>query len=255
MVRVGAAILCGGRGERLRPLTDFFQKTMIPIGPKKRPLLEYIVRLLAYHGVKDVTMLTSYRTQEISAYFKDGSSFGVTIGYSRDREGAKGSLNAVANAIGSGSIPPCDVLLIYYGDVLSDLNVRELISVHEGQRADATLVLARGYRLPVGVAEVEGRARVVAMKEKPTLDVSVTTGCMTLGPTAMKLAVEQAGRTRTDLMTHFVPYLLKRRARVAAYYTKGLWYDVGTVASYEKLNAELKDDTVQFARKATKPKP
>ncbi|MDV3244754.1 MAG: nucleotidyltransferase family protein [Nitrososphaerales archaeon] len=246
---VAAAVLCGGRGERLRPLTDFFQKTMIPIGPKKRPLLEYVVRLLSYHGVKDITMLASYKTEEIRGYFKDGSAFGVHVSYSEDREGEKGSLNAVANALGNGSVPRCDVLLIYYGDVLSDLDVGELIRLHRSEKADATLVLAKGYMLPVGVAEVERKTRVVAMKEKPNLDISVTTGCMALGPLSMKLAVRLAGPARTDLMTHFVPELLKRRARVAAYYTKGLWYDVGSLTSYEKLNSELRDDMLPFIAK------
>ena len=48
-----AAVLCGGEGTRLRPLSNYFQKTMIPIGPKRRPLLEYIVRLIGYNGISD----------------------------------------------------------------------------------------------------------------------------------------------------------------------------------------------------------
>jgi len=247
-LKVAAAVLCGGRGERLRPLTDFFQKTMIPVGPKKRPLLEYIVRLLSYHGVGSVTMLTGYRTGEIRRYFGDGSAFGVEVRYSRDPQGFKGSLNAVANAIRNGSVRECETLLVYYGDVLSDLNVSELIKVHHAQRADATLVLSKGYRLPVGVAEVKGGRRVVSMQEKPTLDISVTTGCMTLGRKAADLAVRLARREMTDLMTHFVPELLRSRANVAAYYTSGLWYDVGTITSYEKLNLELNEGGLPFLK-------
>lgn len=246
--KVAAAVLCGGRGERLRPLTDFFQKTMIPLGEHRRPLLEYIVRLLAFHGARDITMLASYRMEEIRDYFKDGSAFGVSVTYSRDRKGETGSLSALANALNNGSIPKCDVLVVYYGDILSDLDITRLVRVHTNARADATLVLSKGYTLPVGVAKVRGGGRVVAMEEKPALDVSVTTGCMALGPRAMKTALRVAGGQRNDLMSDLVPELLKRKARVAAYYTSGLWYDVGTVTSYERLNSELRDDALSFMR-------
>ncbi|MDA4124090.1 MAG: nucleotidyltransferase family protein [Thaumarchaeota archaeon] len=246
--KVAAAVLCGGRGERLRPLTDFFQKTMIPIGERRRPLLEYIVRLLVHHGIRDITMLGSYRMKEIRDYFKEGSAFGARIAYSKDKKGERGSLSALAGALSRASIPKCDVLIVYYGDILSDLDITRLVLVHSNEKADATLVLSRGYTLPIGVATVRGGRRVVAMEEKPTLDLSITTGCMALGPRAMRSALEIAGKGRGDLMSDFVPELLKRKVKVAAYYTTGLWYDVGALTSYEKLNSELKDDSLSYIR-------
>lgn len=240
-----AAVLCGGRGERMRPLTDYFQKTMVPVGPLKRPLLEYIIRLFSFHGLVDITLLTGYRTHEIRDYFRNGSDFGVRIRYSEDREGLRGSLNALANALAHGAIADSDVLLIYYGDVLSDLNITELLAFHSKHANDATLVLSKGYSLPVGVADVKG-GRVTAVREKPSLDLSVTTGCMTLGSRAMKLAEKIAGGDRTDLMTHFVPGLLANGGRLGAYYLKGRWYDVGNVTSFERLNADLRHWNLPF---------
>jgi mannose-1-phosphate guanylyltransferase len=240
-----AAVLCGGRGERMRPLTDYFQKTMVPVGPSRRPLLEYIVRLLSFHGIAELTLLTGYRTSEIRDYFRDGSDFGVKINYSQDREGTRGSLNALANALESGAIVSSDVLLIYYGDVLSELDITELLAFHEKQSADATLVLSKGYSLPVGVAEVRS-AKVTNVREKPTLDLSVTTGCMTLGPKAMRHAIKTASNERTDLMTHFVPEILSRGLSVKGYYLKGRWYDVGNVTSYEKLNSDIRHWRLPF---------
>ena len=60
-----AAVLCGGRGERLRPLTDYFQKVMIPIGPKKLPLLVYVITLLEHHGVNRIAPLIGYRSEDV----------------------------------------------------------------------------------------------------------------------------------------------------------------------------------------------
>jgi mannose-1-phosphate guanylyltransferase len=241
-----AAILCGGRGERLRPLTDFFQKTMVPVGPKKRPLLEYIVRLVAHHGINRVALLTGYKSEEIEQYFGDGSHFGVSLTYSEDVAGRTGSLNAVANALQAGHIAGCKELLIYYGDVLSDLDITRLLSTHRSSGADATLVLARGYTLPVGVADVEDGKTVTSLREKPQLDVSVTTGCMVLGPNGMESVRRTAGPKKTDLMTHFVPQLLSGGGKVAAFYTEGIWFDVGTLTSFEKLNQEIRTHKLSF---------
>jgi mannose-1-phosphate guanylyltransferase len=233
-----AAILCGGRGERLKPLTDYFQKVMIPIGPKKLPLLAYIIALMRHYGVTKIALLTGYRSEDIKRYFGDGSSQKVKISYSEDRRGVTGSLNAVASAIRSGAIGKCDELIIYYGDILTDLDISELLKTHRSARADVTLVLDRGYKLPVGVAEVRD-GMVTSFKEKPMVDMSVTTGPMVVGPMAMELIAEVAGRTKSDLMTHFIPALLKRGGKVAAYYTTNDWFDVGTVSSFVRLNEEL----------------
>ncbi len=238
-MKVSAAILCGGKGERLRPLTDYFQKTMIPIGPKRRPLLEYIVRLLVHNGVKEITLLTGHRAEEIEHYFEGGQKFRAKITYSRDPVGLGGTANAVANAVAKGRVAPCDVLVIYYGDIVSDLDVAELIRTHVSHGSDVTLVLDDSYSLPVGVAEVKD-GRVVTFKEKPRFDISVTTGNMAIGKSSMGILRELSGRREeSDLMTDFVPAVIKNGGKVGAYYMKGFWQDIGTIASYEKLNSRL----------------
>jgi mannose-1-phosphate guanylyltransferase len=211
---------------------------MIPIGPKKLPLLAYIISLIAHHGIIKIALLTGYRSEDIRRYFSDGSQHGVKLAYSEDVKDLKGSLNAVANGMKNGSISRCDELLIYYGDVLTDLDITALLATHRKVKADATLVLAKGYTLPVGTAEVKG-GLVIGFREKPTIDLNVTTGCMVVGPKGMDLMKETAGPHSTDLMTHFLPALLKEKGRVAAFYTDQEWYDVGTVSSFEKLNREI----------------
>jgi len=240
-----AAILCGGRGERLKPLTDYFQKVMIPIGPKKLPLLAYIIALMRHHGITKVALLTGYRSEDIRRYFGDGSQHGVDLTYSEDRKELKGSLNAVANALENGAISKCDELLVYYGDVLTDLQITDLLSFHRKSHADVTLVLDKGYVLPVGVADVR-KGVVTSFHEKPKMDLSVTTGMIVVGPKATALIRKAAGPRRTDLMNDFVPELLRRRGKVAAFYTKKEWFDVGTVSSFEKLDAELVRHPLSF---------
>ena len=241
-----AAVLCGGRGERLRPLTDYFQKVMIPIGPKKLPLLAYIIGLISHHDIDRIALLTGYRSHDIRDYFGDGSKYGVKLAYSEDRKDVKGSLNALATALKGGKLAGCDELLVYYGDVLTDLDIGGLLATHREKSADATLVLSKGYALPVGTAQVGDDGIVSAVLEKPRLDLSVTMGSMVVGRKAMSLMKKSASKEKTDLMSHFMPALLEDGGRVAAFYSDREWYDVGTVSTFEKLNLELRDHSLSY---------
>ena len=234
-----AAVLCGGRGERLRPLTDYFQKVMIPIGPKKLPLLAYVIALLEHHGLTKIALLTGYRSEDVERYFGDGAAYGVSLKYSEDAADQTGSLNAVANSMRKGAVSKCDELLVYYGDVFVDLDITKLLATHRKNEADATLVLSRGYTLPVGTAKVRRGGLVASVREKPNLSISVTTGCMVLGPEAMSLARKLASPKNTDLMTHLLPAVLKRRMKVAAYFTNEAWFDIGTISNFERLDREI----------------
>lgn len=238
---VRGAILCGGEGKRLSPLTNYFQKTMVPIGPKKKPLLEYVVRLLVYHKIYNITMLTGYRAEEIENYFDDGSRFDAEINYSKDPIQASGSASALANALHAGKIGRNEDVVIYYGDILSNINLTEMLGHHHSDRADATLVLSKGYTLPVGVAEVSD-GRVISLKEKPKYDINITTGNMVVSKNAIKVLSRMLkSGSQADLMKDFVPELLRSNARVAAYYVKTFWYDIGTVDKY----LGLEDKTIE----------
>ena len=107
-----AAVLCGGEGNRLRPLTNYFQKTMIPVGARRRPILEYVVRLMVHNGVKDVVLLSGYRSSEITNYFDDGSRFGANVRYCADRPGTKGSAPALAHALKTNTVGKFEDLLL-----------------------------------------------------------------------------------------------------------------------------------------------
>ncbi|MDA4113593.1 MAG: nucleotidyltransferase family protein [Thaumarchaeota archaeon] len=241
-----AAVLCGGEGTRLRPLSNYFQKTMIPIGTARKPLLSYIVRLLGYNDVRDITLLTGYRSEEIEQFFGDGSKLGVSISYSKDREGTKGSAGSLANALGEGKLQGFDNLVVYYGDVLSSMDIRALVAQHEARRSALTLALSRDYKVPVGVAQVE-HDRVTSFKEKPVLPLNVTVGCLVISSGCVPVLREAtAGQAVPDIMTHFVPRVIENGMLVSPFYIDGFWYDVGTTEAYEKLDSELVERNLKF---------
>ena len=240
-----AAVLCGGEGTRLRPLTRDRQKTMMEIGPNQRPLLEYIVRLLAYHGLTDITLLTGYKSEQIVKHFSFGSRFGVRLVYSKDTEAIRGSAQSLAQAIRSGKIGEFDELVIYYGDILSALNIRDLLEHHRSAAAAMTLVLTRDHRVQVGVAKVAGD-RVVEFEEKPTLALNTTVGCLVISKDTVPILEAVTSGGGTDIMTHFVPAVISSGMKVSPFYMDCFWQDIGTIESFDKLDDALIEEKLKF---------
>ncbi|MEM1937976.1 MAG: sugar phosphate nucleotidyltransferase, partial [Candidatus Caldarchaeum sp.] len=92
-------VLCGGEGSRLRPLTYYFQKTMVPVGREQRPLLEYILRHIKMHGFEEAVLLIGYKGEQVVNYFEDGSRVGIRLTYVWDSEEVKGTCASLRNAL------------------------------------------------------------------------------------------------------------------------------------------------------------
>ena len=241
-----AAILCGGEGKRLRPLTQYFQKTMIPVGPMMRPLLEYVVKLIVYHGVPDLVFLTGYKGAEIESYFGDGAKLGARITYSKDPKDASGSAHALMHAISDGKVGRFDELVVYYGDVLSALDVGAVLSKHRTARADMTLVLSKNYAVPVGVAEVR-KGRVVGLREKPNLGLDVTMGCLVISESCVPVLEEVTSQGLIkDIMSHLVPRVIERGMNVAPFFLEGFWHDLGSQEAYDRLDQKEVEKNLGF---------
>ncbi len=118
-----AVIFCGGKGERLKPLTDYLPKPMIDIDGN--PFLEYLINQLKEQGISDIVLLTGYKKEIIEDYFGDGSKFGIKIEYSRgpvEWETAK-RLWEARDLI-------WDNFLLLYGDNHVPFNLKKSISFH-----------------------------------------------------------------------------------------------------------------------------
>lgn len=239
---VKGLVLCGGPGIRLRPLTYYFQKGMIPVGSRQKPCLEYIIRLFKYNEVKDVLLLVGYKAEQVRNYFGDGSRFNVNITYIYDKPGFEATGGAVLNAYKNGAIKEDDTLLIYYGDILSNICLNEMLTQHFEEDAAATVALAKGYHVPVGVAQLKG-SYVESFVEKPLLDLSVGIGILALrGRTAEDLEHLHKLSKKVDLMRDLLPYLIQNGKPVTAYLTDAFWYDVGSIERYEKLDNDVIDN-------------
>ena len=241
-------VFCGGRGVRLRPLTYYFQKVMIPVGSDQRPLLECVIRLLKYHKVYDIVLMVNYKASQIVNYFGEGSRFGVDIGYVYDRPGMGGTGGALLNAFSSGVIGGGETLLIYYGDILSNIDLSELLGQHADTGAVASVALSTNFPLRVGVAEVIEDGRILRFVEKPKLEKPVSIGVLSLdGERALKYLKRLAkSREELDIMADLIPHMIGAGEPVHAYMTRAFWYDVGTTERYEKLDNAFVDEKLKY---------
>jgi NDP-sugar pyrophosphorylase family protein len=126
-----AAILAGGLGQRLMPLTSDVPKPMVPV--LGRPFLEHQIALLRRHGVTDIVLLVGHLAEKIRSYFGDGTGFGVTIRYSDEGDARLGTAGALKHA------EPllANAFMVLFGDSYLVLDYAQVWRdfVHGGTRA------------------------------------------------------------------------------------------------------------------------
>jgi len=247
MREVKGLVLCGGPGTRLRPITYYFTKALIPIGLKQKPLLEYVVRLLKFHGIADLAFLVDYKAEQILNYFDEGSRFGVKISYVKDTPERKGTAGSVLNAFKEGFVSTEDTLLVYYGDIVTTMNLKKLLDFHNRKRAVATVALASGFTVRVGLADLDRDNRVLGFMEKPKLEKPVSIGIMVLeGETLKDIESLFPKKRGIDLMGDVVPDLVRKGKPVYGYLSDAFWYDVGSTEAYEKLDHQFVEKSLAF---------
>ena len=224
-----AAIMAGGKGERLWPHTASVPKPMVEVGG--RPMLETLLRVLHGHGFERFYISVNYLADRIESHFGDGAALGVSIEYIREKQpmGTAGCLRALA---GRETAP----VLVVNGDVLTRFNPRAMLDFHRNERGDATLAV-REYPLqvPFGVVEADG-ARLVALREKPVHLFKISAGIYAIEPEALSLI--PAG-TRFD-MPDLIEALTRRRAgSVACFPITDYWLDVGRSEDLERARADF----------------
>ena len=132
MITMMALILAGGRGERLRPLTDKIPKPLLPV--KGKPLLEWQVELLKKYRINEIMICGHYMFDKIKEYFGTGARFGVNIKYIYEEVplGTGGAMKNAESEINS-------TVVVIYGDIFTDINIKNLLTFHKSKKADATI--------------------------------------------------------------------------------------------------------------------
>jgi mannose-1-phosphate guanylyltransferase len=230
-----AVVLVGGFGTRLRPLTLSTPKQMLPVG--NRPMLERVIEHLARHGVDRAVLSLGYRPDAFRDAYPDGTCAGVELHYAVEPE-PRDTAGAIRFAADHAGI--AERFLVVNGDVLTDLDVTELMGRHEAAGAEATLALHRVEDPSAfGVVPTEADGRVVAFIEKPPRDEAPTdlinAGTYVLEPSVL-------ARIEPDLPVNVERVTFPAIAADGALYAfdgDTYWIDAGTPASLLEANLDL----------------
>ena len=231
---IQAVILAGGRGERLRPLTDNIPKPMVPI--RGRPYLAWQLDELKRQGIVDVVLLTGYLGERIEECFGDGAKMGLRVRYSREPSplGTGGALKLAEPLLAE------DVLLIY-GDSFLPIPYAEPVRRLRDSGTEAVVVAFDNSRdavdVPNNIAlDADG---FVARYEKGAGTAAglryVEAGVLAL--TRRVLRRIPAGRV-VSLEQEIFPQLIAEH-RLAGFVTTQRFYDIGTPARLKEIEAVL----------------
>ena len=219
-----AVILAGGKGSRLKPYTTHFPKPLMPVGD--RPILEIVINQLKDNGITDIVITTGHLEGLIRSFFKDGKNFGVNITYSFESSplGTAGPLDLVRDELD-------ETFILMNGDILSDVNFKNLIKLHHKTEAMATITLSkRVEKIDYGVISIDERDRLVKWDEKPDINFLVSTGIYVFEPGALKYV--QAGKYLN--LPDLIISMIDHGENVLTHQHKGFWLDIGRPDDYEK---------------------
>lgn len=245
-----AIILCAGKGERLRPLTESMPKPMIPINGK--PILEYLILLCKKHKINDIALNTSYLPNSIKSYFGDGSKWGVKVRYSFESTllGTAGALNNFRDFIN-------ETFFVVYGDNVTDLDLSEMLRYHKSKRALATLFLYKEEMIDkqtsIGLVVVDSSYKVTEIIENPSEPdkfrigkiplqrTFINSGVYIFEPEILKLISEGF----SDFAKDVLPLVLKT-GKVYGFTSKCYFKEVGQFSRYSKAKEDIESGKVKL---------
>lgn len=211
-----AVIMAGGKGTRLRPITEHLPKPMIQVAG--RPILERLVLHVVGNGIRHIYLSINYLGHMVEEHFGDGSRFGCKIEYLRE-DRALGTGGAL------GLLPkiPEHPILVMNGDVVTQADLGAMLRFHEHNKHVATMgVREYVHTVPFGCVEV-AEGRLTQLVEKPTLRRLINTGIYVISPSLLASIPPETEYPITQLFeTH-----LQAGDSIGAYHFEDEWIDVG----------------------------
>src|ERR1700674_1266750 len=242
-VGMKAILLAGGKGTRLRPLTIHTPKPIVPIFD--RPFLHYQLDLLKkVSEIDEVILSLNYQPRRIEEIFGDGGDSGLALKYVVEpaRLGTAGAVRYAGESLRES-------VVVFNGDVLTQVDLRAVIALHRERRAKATIVLT-----PVdnpsayGLVETDADSNIRRSLEKPDPH-EITCNTINAGIYILEPATFDripAG-TPWSIERSFFPSLIERSEVFVAYVYGGYWIDIGTPDKYMQVHRDIMDGRFQAA--------
>ena len=238
-----AILLAGGKGTRLRPLTIHTPKPIVPIFD--RPFLHYQLDLLKQvPEIDEVILSLNYQPRRIEELFGDGGESGLGIRYVVEPAplGTAGAVRYAGESLRES-------VVVFNGDVLTQVDLAAVIALHRERKARATIVLTPVENPSAyGLVETDGSANIQRFIEKPeptqiTCD-TINAGIYVLEPETFERIPKD---TPWSIERSFFPSLIERQDTFVAYVYRGYWIDIGTPEKYMQVHRDIMDGRYRAA--------
>ena len=238
-----AILLAGGKGTRLRPLTLHTPKPIVPIF--NRPFLHYQIDLLKQvPEIDEVILSLNYQPRRIEEMFGDGSGLGIKLRYVVEPAplGTAGAIKYAGDKL-------TESVVVFNGDVLTQIDVAAVIRLHRERQARATIVLTPVENPSAyGLVETDAEGNIRRFLEKPKPE-EITTNKINAG--IYVLEPDTFDRIPSDVSwsieRSYFPSLVERHETFIAYTYEGYWIDIGTTAKYAQVHRDIMDGRYQAA--------
>ena len=222
-----AIVMAGGKGMRLRPLTENLPKPMIKVAG--RPLLERIILHLVSYGIGRIFLSVNHLSHVIEEYFEDGSKYGTKIEYLREDDplGSGGAISLLPEI-------PEHPLLVMNGDLIVDTNFTNMIEFHSRSDFYATMgVYSYLHQVPFGCVEIQDN-RLAGIVEKPVLEKMVNAGIYVLSPQAVSVIPKNTYFPMTMLFEDAI----KNNLVCGIFPVEKEWLDIGSPQQLRQARGE-----------------
>lgn len=221
-------IMAGGRGERLRPLTDKLPKPLLPIGGK--PIIEHNIDRLKDYGVKNFWITLNYLGEKIEAFFQSGKNKNIQIQYVKEplflgTIGAVSMIKSLEN----------EAVLVMNSDLLTSIDFEDFYKHFVETNADmAVASIPYKLNIPYAVLEVE-HGKITSFKEKPTYTYQSSAGIYLVKKEALNHIPKKTFFNATDL----IELLISKEKKVVHYPILSYWLDIGRPEDYQKAQEDI----------------
>lgn len=225
---IDAVIMAGGKGQRLRPLTETTPKPLLKVGDT--PIIERNIDRLGIYGIDDINISVNYLGEQLESYFGDGSNKGLNINYIWE-DSPLGTIGAVSKIQEFQN----DYILVMNSDLLTNIDFESFFM--DFLEADADLsILSIPYTvdIPYAVLETDNQ-RIISLKEKPRYTYYSNGGIYLMKKEVLDRIPKGEFFNATDLIEE----LIEDNKFVKTYPLVDYWLDIGNHDDFKKAQSDV----------------
>lgn len=226
---VDAVLMAGGKGERLRPLTEKTPKPLLTVGDKA--IIDHNVDRLISYGIKNIHVTVNYLKEQLEEHFETPRN-DIKVNCVREPKflGTIGSIKYVKHFVN-------DTVLVMNSDLFTNINYEDFFLHFKKHNADMSVAaVPYNVSIPYGILDLDGKRDIKGLMEKPSYEYYANAGIYLMKSAVLDLIPEEEFFNATDL----IKALIDKKMKVVRFPLNGTWVDIGNPQEYKRANEMVK---------------